>query len=69
VNDLPALDPGSHIDRGTGFVQRRSLFLRLVRTMTVVMLHVLSQCLPEMPFTVDQQVVEVLTPQRVGCQN
>ena len=26
MNDLPGLDPGSHIDRRTGFVQRRSLF-------------------------------------------
>jgi hypothetical protein len=38
------------------------LFPRLVRTMTVIMPHVLSQCLPGMPFTVDQQVVEALTP-------
>ena len=30
VDDLPALDPGNHIDRLTGLVQRRSLFPRLV---------------------------------------
>ena len=36
VDDLPARDPGSHIDRLTGLVQRRSLFPRLVRPMLVV---------------------------------
>jgi hypothetical protein len=36
VDDLPALDPASHIDRLTGLVQRRSLFPRLVGPMLVV---------------------------------
>jgi hypothetical protein len=37
VNDVAALDLGSNIDRLAGLVQRRSLFPRLVRPMTVVM--------------------------------
>jgi len=64
VDDLPARDPGSHIDRLTGLVQRRSLFPRLVRPMIVVMPRVLGQDPPEVPFTMDQQVIEALAPQR-----
>ena len=37
VDDVGALDPGGHIDRLGGLVQRRSLFPRLVWPMTVVM--------------------------------
>jgi hypothetical protein len=37
VDDVGARDPGGHIDRLAGLVQRRSLFPRLVRPMTVVM--------------------------------
>jgi hypothetical protein len=64
VDDLPARDPGSHIDRLTGLVQRGSLFARLVRPVIVVMPRVLAQSPPEVPFTVDQQVIEALAPQR-----
>ena len=64
VDDLPARDPGSHIDRLTGLVQRRSLFARLVRPMIVVMPRVLAQSPPKVSFTVDQQVIEALAPQR-----
>jgi hypothetical protein len=64
VDDLPARDPGSHINRLTGLVQRRSLFLRLVRPMIVVVSRVLGQDPPEVPFAVDQQVIEALAPQR-----
>jgi len=64
VDNLPARDPGRHIDRLTGLVQRRSLFSRLMRPMTVVMPRVLGQDPPEVPFTVDQQVIEALAPQR-----
>jgi hypothetical protein len=53
MDDLPALDPGSHIDRLTGLVQRRSLFPRLVRPMLVVVPRVLGQDPPEVPFAVD----------------
>ena len=62
MDDLLALDPGSHIDRLTGLVQRRSLFSRLVGPMLVVVPRVLGEDLPEMPFAVDQQVVEALAP-------
>ena len=40
------------------------MFSRLVRPMTVVMLRVLGQSPPEVSFTVDQQMVQALTPQR-----
>jgi len=36
------------------------LFARLVRAMFVVMLRVLGQDPPEVPFAIDQQVVEAL---------
>ena len=39
-------------------MQRRSLFARLVRPVFVVMLRILGQDPPEVPFAVDQQVVE-----------
>jgi hypothetical protein len=45
VDDGSVRDPGSHIDRLAGLVQRRSLPARLVRPML---------------FAVDQQVVEAL---------
>jgi hypothetical protein len=51
-------DPGGHIDRLAGLVQPRSLFPRLVRPVLVVVPRVLGQDPPEVPFAVDQQVVE-----------
>ena len=62
VDDLPALDPGSHIDRLTGLVQRRSLFPRLVGPMFVVVLRVPGEDLPQVLFAVDQEVVKALAP-------
>ena len=49
MDDLPALDPGSHIDRLTGLVHRRSLFPRLVGPMLVVVPRVLGEDLPQVP--------------------
>src|SRR6266516_6815265 len=63
VDDLSAPDPGSHVNRLAGLVQRRSLFPRLVRPMTVVMPRILGQDPPEVSFAVDQQVVEALASQ------
>ena len=60
ADDLPVRDPGGHIDRLAGFVQRRSLFPRLVRPVFVIVPRVLGQDPPEVPFAVDQQVVEAL---------
>jgi hypothetical protein len=57
VDDLPTHDPGGHIDRLAGLVQWRSLFPRPVGPMFVVVLRVLGQNPPEVPFAVDQQVV------------
>jgi hypothetical protein len=56
VDDLPVRDPGGHIDRLAGLVKRRSLFPRLVRPVLVVVLRVLGQDPPEVPFAVDQQL-------------
>ena len=64
VDDLSALDPGGHIDRLAGLVQRRPLLPRLVGPMFVVVPRVLGQDLPEVAFTVDQQAVQALAPQR-----
>jgi hypothetical protein len=61
VDDLSALDPGSHIHLA-GLVERRSLLPRLVRPMTDVMPRVLGEDLPKVSFTVDQQVVKALAP-------
>jgi hypothetical protein len=58
VDGLPVRDPGGHIDRPAGLVQRRSLSARLVRPMLVVVPGVLGQDPLEMPFAVDQQVVQ-----------
>ena len=63
VDDLPALDPGGHIDRLARCMQRRSLFPRLMRPMLVVVPRVLGQDPPEVSFAVDQQVVKALAPQ------
>ena len=60
VKDLSARDPGGHIGRPIDLVQRGSLSARLVRPVFVVMLRILGQDLPEVPFAVDQQVVEAL---------
>jgi len=60
VDDLPAPDPASDVDRSGGLVQRRSLLARLVRAMFVVVSRVLGEDPPEMSFAVDQQVVEAL---------
>ena len=62
VDDLRAPDPAGDVDWLAGFMQRRSLFPGLVRAMFVVMPRVLGQDPPEVPFPVDQQVVEALAP-------
>jgi hypothetical protein len=61
---VDALDPGGHIDRLAGLVQRRSLFPRLVRPVFVVVPRVRGEDLPEVLFAVDQQVVGALAAQR-----
>ena len=64
LDDLGALDPGGHIDRLAGLVQRRPLIPRLVGPMSVVMPRVLGQGPAKVLFTIDQQVVKALAPQR-----
>jgi len=55
-------NPGGHIDRLAGLVQRRSLFPRLVGAMLVAVPRVLGQDPPEVSFAVDQHVVEAFAP-------
>jgi hypothetical protein len=62
LDSLPAFDPGGHLDGLTGLVHRRSLFPRLVRSMFVVVLRVLSEDLPQMLFAMDQEVAGALAP-------
>ena len=62
LDDVGSLDPGGHIDRLAGLVQRRPLFSRLVGPMFVVVPCVLGQDPAEVLFAVDQQVVEALAP-------
>jgi hypothetical protein len=62
VDDLPAPDPGCHIDRLAGLVQRRSLFPRLVGSVVVAVLRVLAEDLAELSFTIDQEVAGALAP-------
>ena len=62
VDGLTACDPAGHVDRLAGFMKRRSLSARLVRTMFAVMPRVLGQDPPEVPLAEDQQVVQTLTP-------
>ena len=57
---MGALNPGGHIDRLAGLVQRRSLFPRLVRPVFVIVPRVRGEDLPEVLFAVDQEVVEAL---------
>jgi hypothetical protein len=58
VDNLSVRDLGGHIDHLAGLVQRRSLSARLVRPMLVAVPRVLGQDPPQVPFAVDQQVVE-----------
>ena len=62
MDDVPAHDPGSPIDRLAGLLQQRSLFSRLVRPVLVVAPRARGEDLPEVLFAVDQQVVEALAP-------
>ena len=60
ADDLPARDLAGHVDRLAGFMERRSLFARLVRAMFVVMPRVRGQDPLEVPLAVHQQVVQAL---------
>jgi hypothetical protein len=62
VDEFRAPDPAGDVDWLAGFMQRRSLFPGLMRAMFVVMPRVPGQDPPEVPFPVDQQVVEALAP-------
>src|SRR4051794_33405111 len=58
-----ALDHGREVDRLVGVVQRWFLVAGLVSPMGVVVLFILGQHPPQVPLTIDQQVVEALAPQ------
>jgi hypothetical protein len=58
-----ALDHSREIDRLAGIVQWGPLAAGLVSPMTVVAPLILGKRLPQVPFTVNQQVVKALAPQ------
>jgi hypothetical protein len=58
-----ALDHSREVDRLVGVVQRWSLAAGLVSPMGVVVPFVVAQHPPQVPLTIDQQVVERLAPQ------
>ena len=60
----PAVDPGSHVDGLAWVVYRRVKGSASVGTMTVVVALELGQDGAQVPFTVDQQMVEALSAQR-----
>jgi hypothetical protein len=62
-DNLPVLDPNSHIYHLARLVWRRSLFPRLMRAMTLLP-RVFGEDLPKMSSTVDQQGVKALAPWR-----
>jgi hypothetical protein len=59
MDDLPARGPGGHVDRLAGLAQRDRCSANGGAD-DVVVLRLLSQSPPEVPFTVDQQVVKAL---------
>jgi hypothetical protein len=58
---LSAVDPGGHVDHLAGIVQRRAKRTALMWAVIVEMTFILGQDHSQMPFTVDQQVIEALT--------
>ena len=52
LDGISALDPGGQIDRLARFLQRSSLSPGLMGTMLVIVLCILDQDLPQVPFTV-----------------
>jgi hypothetical protein len=60
VDDLPALDPGGHIDGAARLMQRRILVQRLVRPVAVIVPCELGQHRPQMLLAKDQHVIEAL---------
>jgi hypothetical protein len=62
LDGLPTLDSGGQIDRLAGFAQRSPLFPGLVRAVIVMVQCVPGQNLPQVSFTVDQQMAGALAP-------
>jgi hypothetical protein len=62
VDDLSAFDPRGDVGRLAGLVRRGLLLARLVRPVLVVVLRVLGQDPPEVPFAVGQQMIRALAP-------
>jgi hypothetical protein len=56
------LDRRGHIDDTAALVQWRFLVLALMRTVIIVMSRVFSEHPAQMLFTIDQQVIQALTP-------
>ena len=58
----PAVDPGSHVDGLAWVVYRRVKGSASVGTMMVVVALELGKDGAQVPFTVDQQMIEALSP-------
>jgi len=64
AEDLPALDCGGNVGDVAGPEQRRFLPQPLVRTMAVVVPHILGQHLAQVLLAEDQHVVQALAAKR-----
>jgi hypothetical protein len=61
-SDGPSMaDPGGHVDHPAWVVHRRMKRAALMRAMIIEMAFILGQDCAQVPFTVDDQVVEALT--------
>ena len=58
---LSTVDLGGHVDHLVGIVQRRAEKAALMRPMIVEVSFILDQDRPQLPLTIDQQVIEALT--------
>jgi hypothetical protein len=57
---LSTVDLGSHVDHIVGIVQRRAERAALMRPVIVEVSFILGKDRPQMPFPIDQQVIEAL---------
>lgn len=55
------MDPDGHVDHLVGIVQRRAERTALMRAVIVEMVFILGQDRAQVPFTIDQQVIEALS--------
>jgi hypothetical protein len=62
------VDPGGHVDDLAGIVQRRTERTAQMRALIVEVAFILGQDRSQVPFTIDEQVIETLASRfHVGC--